>query len=182
MSAYRMSLLTFSAKALQVPCHFSTQWQVSGIEPLNLLDTGPGILGKVEDVHLSLTEDDSHTDGGVPQGLDGVILIGERVMLDVCHRQGMIEPTGNVFGGNSSVQSVRHENVIGGFGIWISLLDPLIDADRHWHRISNPKSGLAVTNGQYQAARVVGNLNVSMSYSIQFGSGRSHERVCHKED
>ena len=69
-------------KALQIPRHLSTQWQVSGIEPLNLLHAGASILGKVEDVHLPLAEDDPHTDCSVPQGIDGVILVGERIVLD----------------------------------------------------------------------------------------------------
>jgi len=103
MSAYRMSLLTFSAKALQIPRHLTTQWQVSGIEPLNLLDTGPGIFGKVEHVYSTFAQDDPHTDGGVSQGLEGVVLVGERVMLDVCYCQSMIEPQSDGFRGSETI-------------------------------------------------------------------------------
>ena len=43
-----------STEALEVSSHLSTHWQITGIEPLDLLDRCTGILGEVEDVDLAL--------------------------------------------------------------------------------------------------------------------------------
>ena len=58
----RKFILLRPTKALKVPRHLSTQRQISGIEPFDLLDTGPSVLGEVEDIDLPVTENNPHTD------------------------------------------------------------------------------------------------------------------------
>ena len=61
---------TVAAKALKVPRHLRAEWQVSSIEPLNLLDTRPSVLSEVEDIDLSVAENDPHTDCRMAEGID----------------------------------------------------------------------------------------------------------------
>ena len=63
-------VLIFATEALEVPSHFSAQRQIAGIEPLNLLDARPSVLGQVEDVDLSVAENDPHTDCRMAEGID----------------------------------------------------------------------------------------------------------------
>ena len=48
-------------EALKISRHLRTQRQIASIEPLDLLDAGPSVLGEVEDIDLSVAEDDPHT-------------------------------------------------------------------------------------------------------------------------
>jgi len=48
--------------ALKVPCHLSAQRKVSSVEAFDLLNARAGVLGEVEDVNLSVAENDPHTD------------------------------------------------------------------------------------------------------------------------
>ena len=45
---------------------------VASIESLDLINRRPSILGKVEDVHFALRENDSHTNRGVAKGVYSV--------------------------------------------------------------------------------------------------------------
>jgi len=67
---------------LKVPRHLSAEWKVPSIEPFNLIDRGSRILGEVEDIHLTLAFDDSHTDGGMAKRVDGVFVTRIRVGLN----------------------------------------------------------------------------------------------------
>lgn len=82
-------------EAVEVLRHRSRQRQVAGVEPLNLLDAGPGVLRWVEDVRLSRVQDDPHADADVSQRVDRVVRPGERVLLDACRRQDVAELTGD---------------------------------------------------------------------------------------
>ena len=61
---------TLASKALKIPRHFSAQRQIASIEPLNLLHARSSVLGEVEDVDLSVTEDNPHTYCGMAKRID----------------------------------------------------------------------------------------------------------------
>ena len=54
-----------ATKALKVPRHLSAKREIASIEPLDLLDTRPSVLGEVKDIDLSVAQDDPHTDSSV---------------------------------------------------------------------------------------------------------------------
>ena len=68
-------------KALQVLCHLFRQRQVFCVEPFDLIDRGPSVLGKVEDVHFAMAIDDPHTNRRMTQGIQRVSLARERIDL-----------------------------------------------------------------------------------------------------
>lgn len=56
------------------------------IEPLNMIDAGAGVLEQVEDVNLTVSENSSHADGGVPKAVDvafsvrcGIVLKNQQI-------------------------------------------------------------------------------------------------------
>ena len=51
------------------------------IEPLNLIDTGVGVLGQVEDVELTVSENATHADGGVPKAVDAAFSVRCGIVL-----------------------------------------------------------------------------------------------------
>ena len=80
-----LSLLTWCIpslpKALQVLCHLFRQRQVFCVEPFDLIDGRPSVLGKVEDVHFALAVDDPHTNRRMTQGIQRMSLACEPIDL-----------------------------------------------------------------------------------------------------
>ena len=74
--------LLLASEQMQVLRHLLRHGQVLCVETLDLFDRGSCVLGEIEDVHPSLGQDDPHTDGGVPEWVDGVIRVRDRIVLD----------------------------------------------------------------------------------------------------
>ena len=73
-----LSRLRTPSELLKIPGHLGAERQVAGVEPLDLLDAGAGVLGEVEDVDLPLRQDDPHADRRVPQRVERVLHAGGR--------------------------------------------------------------------------------------------------------
>jgi len=54
---------------------------VPRIEPLNLIDAGAGVLEQVEDVNLTVSEKNTHTDVGVPKPADFAFSVRYGIVL-----------------------------------------------------------------------------------------------------
>lgn len=97
------------------------QRQVAGVEPLDLLHRGPGVLGEVEDVDLPLGEDDPHADRRVPQLVDRVPHAGEGIRLQPCPLQGGVELPLDDPRGRRPVRIVGEEQEVRGMMVRIAL-------------------------------------------------------------
>ena len=62
--------LFLPTKALKISRHLRRERQIASIEPFDLLDTGPSVLGEVEDVDLPVAKDDPHTDCRMAKRID----------------------------------------------------------------------------------------------------------------
>jgi hypothetical protein len=72
--------LPFS-RALQVLGHLARQRQMPGIEALNLIDAGAGVFSQVEDVHLTVAQNNSHANRSMAKAVDTAIAVGHGVMF-----------------------------------------------------------------------------------------------------
>jgi hypothetical protein len=68
-------------EALEVSGHLARQRKVARIEAFNLIDAGARILGQVEDVHLTMAQNNSHADCGVPEAVDTAIGVGHEIVF-----------------------------------------------------------------------------------------------------
>lgn len=57
-----MNLSGLSTVALKVSRHLSGEREVASIEPLYLLNARSSVFGKIEDIDLPMTKNNSHTD------------------------------------------------------------------------------------------------------------------------
>ena len=100
------------------------------IEALNLIDVSACILGQVEEVHLAMTENNSHADCGVPKAAGAVVGVRHGIMLRASAIEQKIELPLEDARCRSAVSVVRQEDVVVTTCIRVALLETLISIDR----------------------------------------------------
>jgi len=68
-------------EALEVSGHLARQRKVARIEAFNLIDAGASVLGQVENVDLTVAQNDSHANRSMAKAVDTSIGVGHGIML-----------------------------------------------------------------------------------------------------
>jgi len=166
------------AEALKVSREFGRERKKLRIEALDLLDGGTSVLGEVEDVDLTLREDDAHTDSRVSEGVDGVSGARVGIAFETDGFEHLRELSRCDTRGSHAVLIVGQEEEVVGLRIGMPLPDALIDGDRALHRVRHARPRLAASDGEDQALGVFGYADVAVTDRKEFGRDRSDEGVC----
>src|SRR6476620_4944719 len=79
------------SERLQIDGHFLRKRQVARVESLNLVDGRACILGEIEDVYLSLRQNDPHAYCRMTDGVYGVNRVSKWIVLYACSFKHSIE-------------------------------------------------------------------------------------------
>jgi len=63
---------------------------VTRIGAFNLINAGAGVLGQVEDVHLTVAQNNSHANRSMPKAVDTAIAVGHGIVFQTCAIQQQI--------------------------------------------------------------------------------------------
>ena len=84
-------------------------WQVACIEAFDLLDARSGILGKIEDVHLPIRENDPHANRSMAKTVDCALSPQDRIHLQLRFFQQGVELSCDDARCGGSVRVVRRK-------------------------------------------------------------------------
>ena len=81
----KVNVFASISETLQVLRHLFRQRQVFCVEPFDLIDRGPSVLGKVEDVNFAVAVDYPHTNRRMTQGIERMSLACQHTASKVHH-------------------------------------------------------------------------------------------------
>ncbi len=159
--------LPFS-EASQVLCHRAQERQMAGVEVLNLIGAGAGVLGQVEDVHLPMTQNDPHANRSVAKPVDASIAVGHGVMLQAGTFQQQVELPLKDARCRCPVRVAMQKDIAIATSFRIALEHLLMGGDSTCHRVGNTETSLAASDGRKQSFGLRLQRDVIMIQSIEF--------------